>query len=153
MSQAVDPSNASVGFDIKHMGIATVHGEFKRFAGTYAEGKLSGSVEVASVDTGDAERDGHLQKPEFFDAGQHPQIGFSSAPARVADGTLTLDGEITIKGVTKAITLTGTVTDTGFTLATTIDRRDFGLNFNQTMPGGDLLIANEVKLLVSVKES
>jgi polyisoprenoid-binding protein YceI len=161
----VDPSHSSVGFEVKHMGIATVRGRFVSFEGTIdATGDapvLEGSVDVATVDTGDANRDGHLKGPEFFDAEQQPKISFHSTATDVdAGGAITLRGEITLKGITKPIELTGEVAENGedpwgnerigLELTTTIDRREFDLKWNQTLPNGNLLVANEVKLLVSV---
>ena len=84
----VDPAHSNVGFEVRHMGIATVRGKFGKFEGTVdasgAAPVLSGAVEVASIDTGDENRDGHLQSPEFFDAAQHPQITFRSTGAEAA---------------------------------------------------------------------
>jgi polyisoprenoid-binding protein YceI len=161
----VDPSHSNVGFAVRHMGIATVRGSFKKFAGQVEAGAsgltLSGTVDTASVDTGDQNRDGHLQSPEFFDAAQFPQITFSSTGAEpTADGKIKLTGEITIKGVTKPLTLVGELAENGqdpwgnerigFEVEGKIDRREFGLEWNQTLPNGNLLVANEVKLIVSV---
>ncbi|MDA8067413.1 MAG: YceI family protein [Actinomycetota bacterium] len=161
----VDPSHSNVGFAVRHMGIATVRGSFKKFAGTVeaADGKLtlSGSVDAASVDTGDPNRDGHLQSPEFFDAAQFPQITFTSTGAEpTADGKVKLTGEITIRDTTKAIELVGELAENGqdpwgnerigFEVEGKIDRREFGLEWNQTLPNGNLLVSNEVKLIVSV---
>ena len=122
---------------------------------------LEGSVNVATVGTGDANRDGHLKGPEFFDAEQQPKIGFHSTATDVdAGGAITLRGEITLKGITKPIELTGEVAENGedpwgnerigLELSTTIDRRDFDLKWNQTLPNGNLLVANDVKLLLGV---
>lgn len=162
---SVDPSHSNVGFAVRHMGIATVRGSFKKFAGTVeaAGGKLtlSGSVDAASVDTGDQNRDGHLQSPEFFDAAQFPQITFTSTGAEpTPDGKVKLTGEITIRDTTKAIELVGELAENGqdpwgnerigFEVEGKIDRREFGLQWNQTLPNGNLLVANEVKLIVSV---
>jgi polyisoprenoid-binding protein YceI len=161
----VDPSHSNVGFEVRHMGIATVRGRFGAFEGTIdASGDapvLKGTVDVATIDTGDANRDGHLKGPEFFDADQHPQISFHSTATEVGGaGQITLRGEITIKGITKPIELTGEVAENGedpwgnervgLELTSAIDRRDFDLKWNQTLPNGNLLVANEVKLLVSV---
>jgi polyisoprenoid-binding protein YceI len=162
---SIDPSHSSVGFEVRHMGIATVRGAFKRFQGgidaTGDVPTLQGTVEVASVDTGDENRDGHLKAPDFFDADQYPEISFhTTALQATEDGKLRLDGEIAIKGISKAIELTGTAgeggTDpwgnerVGFEVSGVIDRRDFELKWNQTLPNGNLLVSNEVKLIVSV---
>jgi polyisoprenoid-binding protein YceI len=161
----VDPSHSNVGFEVRHMGIATVRGRFGAFEGTIdASGDspvLKGTVEVATIDTGDANRDGHLKGAEFFDAEQHPQISFDSTATEVGGGgQITLQGEITIKGISKPIELTGEVAENGqdpwgnervgLELTSAIDRREFDLKWNQTLPNGNLLVANEVKLLVSV---
>ncbi len=161
----IDPSHSSVGFEVRHMGIATVRGAFRSFEGTIdataGTPVLKGTVDVASIDTGDEGRDGHLTAPDFFDAAQHPQIIFAANAIDPAeDGTLRLTGEITIKGITKPIELTGVAasggTDpwgnerVGFEVEGSIDRREFDLKWNQTLPNGNLLVANEVKLLVSV---
>jgi len=161
----VDPSHSNVGFEVKHMGIATVRGTFRKFQGTVeATGnapRLEGTVEVASIDTGDENRDGHLKAPDFFDADQYAQISFhSSATDANQDGAIQLSGEITIKGVTKPIELTGTIAENGqdpwgnerigLEVEGKIDRREFDLKWNQTLPNGNLLVSNDVKLLVSV---
>jgi len=161
----IDPSHSSVGFEVRHMGIATVRGAFRRFQGTIdATGEtpvLKGAVEVATIDTGEENRDAHLKAPDFFDVDQHPEIDFHTTALRATDdGKLRLAGEITIKGITKPIELTGTAgeggTDpwgnerVGFEVEGVIDRRDFDLKWNQTLPNGNLLVSNEVKLLVSV---
>lgn len=161
----VDPAHSNVGFEVRHMGIATVRGKFGTFAGTIdASGDspvLEGTVDVATVDTGEANRDGHLKGPEFFDTDQYPQISFHSTATEAAgDGQVTLRGEIALKGITKPIELTGELAENGedpwgnqrvgLELSATIDRRDFDLKWNQTLPNGNLLVANEVKLLVSV---
>jgi polyisoprenoid-binding protein YceI len=159
----IDPSHSNVGFEVRHMGIATVRGAFKKFEGTVdATGplKLSGTVEVASVDTGDENRDGHLQSPDFFDAAQFPQISFNSTAVESDGDEIKLTGDITIHGITKPITLTGELSNggedpwgnerIGFEVAGKVDRREFDLNFNQTLPSGNLLVANNVKLVISV---
>ena len=161
----VDPAHSNVGFEVRHMGIATVRGAFRKFQGTIdAAGDapvLEGSVEVASIDTNDPQRDAHLAAPDFFDAESHPQITFRSAAAEPAEGSqIRLRGEITIKGITQPLELTGVVAEggtdpwgnerIGLELSGTIDRREFDLKWNQTLPNGNLLVANEVKLVVSV---
>jgi polyisoprenoid-binding protein YceI len=162
---SVDPAHSNVGFEVRHMGIATVRGSFRGFQGQIdASGEapvLEGSVEVASIDTGEENRDGHLKAPDFFDVERHPQISFRSTATELgSDGRITLAGDITIKGITKPIELVGTIAENGkdpwgnervgLELESKIDRREFDLKWNQTLPNGNLLVANEVKLLVSV---
>jgi polyisoprenoid-binding protein YceI len=161
----VDPAHSSVGFEVRHMGIATVRGAFKKFEGTVdATGDapvLQGQVDVATVDTNDPQRDGHLASPDFFDAESHPTITFQSKGGEALDaGEIRLNGEITIKGITQPIELTGVVAEggtdpwgnerIGLELSGVIDRRDFDLKWNQTLPNGNLLVSNEVKLVLSV---
>jgi polyisoprenoid-binding protein YceI len=161
----VDPAHSSVSFDVRHMGIATVRGRFRTFEGRIDASAetplLEGAVEVDSIDTGEENRDGHLKSPEFFDVAQHPQISFrSTAGEPAADGKVRLTGEITIKGISKPLELTGTIAENGqdpwgnervgLDLEATIDRRDFDLKWNQTLPNGNLLVSNDVKLLISV---
>jgi polyisoprenoid-binding protein YceI len=114
----VDPAHSSVGFAVKHMGIATVRGSFRGFEGTVdASGDapvLAGTVEVSTVDAGEENRDGHLKAPDFFDVDQHPQISFrSTGTDATPDGDVRLTGEITIKGVTEPIELTGEIAENG----------------------------------------
>ncbi len=161
----VDPAHSNVSFEVRHMGIATVRGSFHGFEGKVdASGQapvLEGSVSVDSIDTNEENRDGHLKAPEFFDAAQHPQISFTSTGTEPLGGEqIRLQGEITIKGVTKPLELVGTVAEggedpwgnqrIGLELTGSIDRREFDLKWNQTLPNGNLLVANEVKLLISV---
>jgi polyisoprenoid-binding protein YceI len=161
----VDPSHSSVGFEVRHMGIATVRGSFRKFQGTLdATGEapvLQGAVEVASIDTGEQQRDAHLTAPDFFDVERTPEISFRSTVTEpIDDGKIRLGGEITIKGITKPIELTGTIAEggedpwgnerVGLEVEGVIDRRDFDLTWNQTLPNGNLLVSNQVKLLVSV---
>jgi polyisoprenoid-binding protein YceI len=156
----IDAVHSNVGFEIKHLGIATVRGSFKKFAGTIVDGHLEGTVEVASVDTGQEQRDGHLQSPDFFDAAQFPEIKFSSTEVETSGDEITLVGDITIKGVTAPITLKGELAEVaedpqgnariGFEVAGKIDRTDFGVNFNQILPNGTPGLSNTVKIIVSV---
>jgi polyisoprenoid-binding protein YceI len=160
----VDPAHSNVSFEVRHMGIASVRGSFQSFEGKIEAGDsvvLEGAVTVDSINTGDENRDGHLKAPDFFDVAQYPQITFRSTGGNSTDdGRVTLDGEITIKGITKSIELSGTIAENGqdpwgnerigLELEGKIDRREFDLKWNQTLPNGNLLVANDVKLLVSV---
>jgi polyisoprenoid-binding protein YceI len=160
----IDPSHSSVEFTVRHTGIATVRGQAKKFEGaiesTGEQAGLKGAVDVASITTHDEQRDQHLGSPEFFDVQRYPQIAVSADSIEVSeDGTVRIPAQITIKGVTKPVELTGayagTATDPwgneriGLEASATIDRRDFGLEWNQPLPGGGLLVSNDVTLLLS----
>jgi polyisoprenoid-binding protein YceI len=160
----IDPAHSSVGFAVRHMGIATVRGTATRFEGTInatgEQPKLEGVVQVASITTNDEQRDAHLGAPDFFDAERYPQIAFRSNSVDVGeDGSISIPGELTIKGVTKEIVLSGSYAGAGtdpwgnerigLEVSATIDRREFGLSWNQPLPGGGVLVSNEVTLSLS----
>ncbi|HEY1596503.1 MAG TPA: YceI family protein [Thermoleophilaceae bacterium] len=160
----IDPAHSSVEFAVKHMGIATVRGQATKFEGTISsDGEnagLSGAVDVAGITTHDEQRDQHLAAPDFFDAARFPQITFTADSIELAgDGSVRIPGQITLKGVTKNVELTGDYTGAGtdpwgnervgLEVSTKIDRREFGLDWNQPLPGGGLLVSNDVTLLLS----
>jgi polyisoprenoid-binding protein YceI len=159
----IDPAHSHIGFSVKHMGIATVRGSFQNFQGTIEiappEVRVTGSAEVTSIDTSNDQRDEHLRSSDFFEAASHPQITFDSTGVELADGELTLTGDITIKGVTKSIVLKGELSENGvdpwgndrigIDASGKIDRRDFGLEWNQTLANNGVLVSNEVKLELS----
>ena len=161
----VDPTHSNVGFEVRHMGIATVRGKFATFEGKIdASGDspvLEGRVDVSTIDTGDENRDGHLKGAEFFDAEQHPQISFHGTTTEAgADGRVTLKGEITIKGVTKPIELTGELAENGedpwgnqrigLEGRTEINRKDWGVNWNAPLEAGGILVSEKINLELDV---
>ena len=161
----IDPVHSTVGFEVKHM-ISTFRGSFRDYDAKLvsADGtvRLDGSAGVASVDVRDENLDAHLQSPEFFDAERHPEIQFSSDRIEVADdGSLELEGELTIKGITKPIRAVGRFDHVeadmtgapriGLGLETTVDRREFGLNWNAPLPKGGFALGNDVKLVVHLE--
>ena len=153
----VDAVHSGVESQVKHLGIATVKGVFTEFEGTLeitSEGaNANGSVQVASVDTREPQRDGHLRSADFFDAEQYPQITFQSTAIGLTDeGEFDLDGDITIHGVTRPVTLKavleGTETDSqgnarlGVSASTAISRGDFGMKFNQVLGSGNVVVSD-----------
>ena len=164
---SADPSHSTVGFTVKHLGIATVRGSFTKFEGTLqidddlASSTIHGTIEAASVDTADAKRDDHLRSPDFFDATQFPQLGFRSSAIRPVDeDTYEIDGELTIHGVTNPITLTAEVTGTeqdpwgndrvGLEVTGQLNRGDYGISFNQALGSGNLVVSDKVKLAIDI---
>ena len=147
-----DPVHSSVGFAVKYLGVATFSGELKGFEASLVDGELAGKAQVASIEVKDENLYAHLQAPDFFDGERFPELTFSGRDA--GDGRF--QGELTIKGVTKPVTLegvvTGPVTDPygneryGLALAAVVDRTDFGLDWNAPLPGGGFALANDVTL-------
>jgi polyisoprenoid-binding protein YceI len=147
-----DPVHSSVGFEVKYLGVAAYTGDLTGFEASLADGELTGSAEVASVEVKDENLKAHLQSPEFFDAERHPTVRFSGR----STGEGRFEGEITIKGITQPARLegkiTGPVTDPygnvryGLSLTTVVDRTTFGLSWNAPLPGGGFALANDVTL-------
>jgi polyisoprenoid-binding protein YceI len=159
----VDPSHSSVNFAVKHMGIATVRGTFGTFEGTLeigadlASAKAYGTVDTASVDTAEADRDNHLRSADFFNAEVNPKITFASTSIRaIDDETFEITGALTINGVTNDITLKAEVqgSDTdpwgnervGLEVTGQLSRADYDMKFNQALGSGNMLVADKVKL-------
>jgi polyisoprenoid-binding protein YceI len=150
----LDPVHSSIGFAITHNTVLTFRGTFADFDAKLADGRLEGSAQVASVVVDDENLGGHLQTPDFFDAEQFPVLRFVSGAITREGERLSLEGELTIKGITAPIELTGTisgpVTDAygneriGLDLETTINRHDFGVSWNADLPNGASILADEV---------
>jgi polyisoprenoid-binding protein YceI len=168
----VDPAHSSVEFQVKHMMIATVKGRFTEFAGALEAGEdgtlsASGAVQAASVDTNDARRDEHLRSGDFFDAATHPELTFvSTAIEPAGDSAFRVAGELTIRGVTKTVELRGSLLGSGLDpwgnervaleLRGEIDRKDFGLTWNQALETGGVLVSDRVRIelaLAAVREA
>jgi polyisoprenoid-binding protein YceI len=157
---AADPVHSEIGFSIEYMA-GTFRGTFATFSAEVAEGALRGSADVASVQVKDPNLEAHLQSPEFFDAERHPQLTFRSDRIGREGDTITVDGELTIKGVTQPVELRGTIsapiTDPwgnerfGLELETTVDRTAFGLDWNNPLPTGEPALANVVTLTAQLQ--
>jgi polyisoprenoid-binding protein YceI len=151
-----DPVHSSIDFAVKHMGVTPFRGGFKQFEAALVDGKLSGNAPVESIQTDDENLTGHLLSPEFFDAERHPVLRFESKEIRREGDEVAIDGTLTLKGVTQPVELRGTVTGPladpyggnrlGLELETTIDRHDFGIDWNADLPSGGRVLADDVKL-------
>jgi len=165
----LDGAHTQVGFEVKHMMFAKVRGRFTDVQGTLAigpeaddaESRASVVIGAASIDTGQAQRDEHLRSPDFFDAERFPELTFESRSV-VRDGeALTIVGDLTIRDVTREVELsveeTGRGIDpwgnerVGFSATAVIDRRDFGLTWNQALEAGGVLVGNEVRITIEVQ--
>lgn len=156
----VDPARSSVGFSLKHLLFKTVHGHFSDFSGVLVAGERglhgSGTVEVASVDTGDAIRDGHLRdSADFFGLEGHPQISFDSTDVELGGGgRARLRGELELRGIRRAVEMSGDWRLAGkgaderveLRLRGEVERQDFGITWNQTLDTGGAMLGNRVKL-------
>ena len=150
----LDPVHSSIGFAITHNTVLTFRGTFAEYDAKLVDGRLEGSAKVASVVVDDENLAGHLQTPDFFDAEQFPVLRFSSSAISREGEQLSLEGELTIKGVTAPVELTGTisgpVTDAygnervGLDLETTINRHDFDVSWNAELPNGASILDDEV---------
>lgn len=155
----IDPVWSALEFEVKKLGLMTVKGRVPGFTGTIRGGdapSIEGSVDVSTITTFDETRDGHLQSPDFFDVARYPTLRFESTNVEVIGDELLVEGELTIKGTTKHVDLRGSYVGAGvdpmgaerigLELSTTVDRTEFGLNWNAPLPSGGLLLPNEVVL-------
>ncbi|HEX6651714.1 MAG TPA: YceI family protein [Thermoleophilaceae bacterium] len=164
---SVDPVHSTVGFSVKHLGIATVRGKFEDFSGTLEIGdgdetaRAYGTVQGVSINTGDAGRDEHLRSADFFGVEQNPELRFESTGIdHVDDETFEITGDLTMNGVTKPIKLTAEVqgeeTDpwgnerVALEVTGQLNRGDWDMTFNQALGSGNLLVGEKVKLQLDI---
>jgi polyisoprenoid-binding protein YceI len=150
-----DTVHSGVAFEVPY-AVATFSGEVPDFQASLVDGKLAGVAKIASLTVKDENLQAHLLSPEFFDAERHPEVRFEGSWLTRDGDKATLEGEITIKGITKPATLTGTITGpaidhfganrVGFKLETVIDRTEFDIKWNMPLPNGEPALANEVTL-------
>lgn len=161
---ALDPTHSELLFRVKHLMIANVKGEFRKFnvqvsleGDDFTSAQVAAQVDVNSVDTNNADRDGHLKSPDFFDTASHPEMKFQSTSiTKKGDALFAMQGDLTIKGHTQSVTLDvefgGLNKDpwgnekAGYSFTTTINRKDFGLNWNAALETGGVLVSEEVKI-------
>jgi polyisoprenoid-binding protein YceI len=163
----IDPVHTHVGFVIKHMMVSKVRGRFTSFTGeiTTADNPLdsfvAATIDMNSIDTNNDSRDNHIRSADFFDAENHPNMTFRSTKVRSQDGEFFIDGELTIRGTTKPVTLAVDAPEfgpnpqggvkAGFSATTEIDRRDFGVSFNGPIPGGGMMLAEKVQIVLDIE--
>jgi polyisoprenoid-binding protein YceI len=151
---AADPVHSHVGFEVPY-AVATFSGEVTDFTATLVDGHLEGSAKIESIKLKDENLQAHVLSPEFFDAERHPVLTFSGELERDGDRA-TIDGEITMKGITRPATLEGTIvgptvdhfgaTRVGLKLETVVDRTAFDMKWNMPLPSGEPALGNEVTL-------
>ena len=166
---AVDTMHSSIDFSIRHMMIAKVKGSFNQFEASIeadpndlTTADIAFSVDVASVDTRNADRDAHLRSADFFDVENHPKMTFKATKIeRTGDGEYEVTGDLTIRGVTRSetfkVTFEGAGKDpwgnhkAGFSAEGTIKRSDYGLTWNAALETGGVLVGDEVKIHLEIE--
>jgi polyisoprenoid-binding protein YceI len=157
----LDPVHSSIGFGVKYNGLATFRASFDSYDATVVDGVLTGTADVTSITIDEPNFKGHLLSEEFFNAEATPTVTFKSTDITVGeDGTSEVAGDLTIRGVTKAVVATGNVATgadpygnerVAFELSTTVDRREFGLNWQNALPNGGDAVAWDVTLTVDLQ--
>jgi polyisoprenoid-binding protein YceI len=159
---SVDRVHSTVGFSVEYMA-GTFAGTFSDFDVSVADGVLEGTAKVASVQVKDPNLEAHLQTPDFFDAERHPELSFVSRSIERRGNELAVKGDITIKGHTEPVELTATITEPiadpyggtryGLKLEMTLDRRTFGVSWNNPLPSGEPALSNDIVLTADLQLS
>lgn len=164
----IDPLHSDVAFRIKHLMISNVNGFFGKFDATmesssedFSDAKIWFQADVNTISTNITDRDNHLKGPDFFDVENFPHLTFESSKIEKNENEYTITGDLTIKGVSREVTLSGNYngndvdaygqTKYGFELNGSLNRKDWGLTFNLEGGKGSLLIGDEVKLMVNIQ--
>ena len=161
----LDRTHSKVAFEVRHMGVSTFASQFDEFDAAVNGGEqpaLEGSVNAASIEAGDEQLRGHLLSPEFFDIERHPALRFESSSLEIGDdGSASLSGILEIKGERREVSANGRYAyqaadvagneKIGLTLETTVDRRDFGLDWQAELPSGDPVLEWDVSVRIALE--
>jgi polyisoprenoid-binding protein YceI len=163
----IDPVHSEVGFSVRHMMVSKVRGRFTTFSGQIVTGadpassSVTAEIDLSSIVTGNEQRDAHIRSADFFEVETYPTMTYRSTGVRVEGGEYILDGDLTLKGVTKRVPLTLELngfgpdpyggTRAGFTATGEINRRDFGVNFHATLETGGAVVADKVALHLEIE--
>lgn len=164
----LDPVHSQLGFSVRHLMITHVHGVFAKWTGAFSidpadltKSQVSVDIEAASVDTRNAQRDGHLKSPDFFDVANHPSIRFVSTHVAPTGTGFTLTGDFTLRGVTKSVAFdvvaAGPAKDSqgkgrlGYRVQGRINRHDFGVAWSASYEGGALVVGEHVDLVLDLQ--
>jgi len=166
---AFDVAHSSINFTVRHMVVSKVRGRFTKFEGALAMderdpsgGRVDVVIDAASIDTGVEQRDAHLRSPDFFDVEHYPTIAFTSTRVQKdASGAVKVAGDLTMHGVTRPVTLdvdyAGSAKDpwggvrAGFSARATLDRKDWGLTYNQLLETGSVLVGENVEIAIEAE--
>jgi polyisoprenoid-binding protein YceI len=163
----IDPVHSEVGFSVRHMMVSKVRGRFTKFSGQLvtaedpANSSVAAEIDLSSIDTGQEQRDAHIRSADFFEVETYPTMTYKSTGVRVEDGEYILDGELTLKGVTRSVPLHLELngfgpdayggTRAGFTATGEINRRDFNVNFTAPMQNGGVVVADKIQLQLEIE--
>ena len=163
----IDPIHSEVGFSVRHMMVSKVRGRFTTFSGQIvtaddpAQSSVTAEIDLASIDTGQAQRDDHIRSADFFEVETYPTMTYRSTGVRVEDGEYVLDGELTLKGVTRSVPLHLELngfgpdayggTRAGFTATGEINRSDFNVSFNAPLQNGGVVVADKIQLQLEIE--
>ena len=163
----IDTTHSEVGFSVRHMMVAKVRGKFTKFSGevltapNVLDSSVTAEIDLTSFDTGNEQRDGHIRSADFFDAENHPVMIYRSTGVRAAEDGYVLDGDLTLKGVTRPVSLNLEVngfgadayggTRAGFTATGEISRSDFGISTNMPIEGGGVVIGEKVNITLEIE--
>jgi polyisoprenoid-binding protein YceI len=164
---SIDPVHSEVGFSVRHMMVSKVRGKFKTFSGQLVTGEspldssVNAEIDLGSIDTGAQQRDDHIRSADFFEVETYPTMTYRSTGVRADDGDFILDGDLTLKGITKSVPLklelNGFGPDAyggyraGFTASGELNRRDFNVNFTAPMQNGGVVVADKITLHLEIE--
>ena len=163
----IDPTHSEVGFSVRHMMVSKVRGKFAAFAGDLVTGdspassSVTATIELASIDTGNTDRDNHVKSADFFDVDHHPVMTYTSTGVRTSGDHFVLDGNLLLRGVTKPVALRlelgGFGPDAfggyrvGFSASGEILRSDFGIDFNAVLEAGGVIVSDKVTINLEIE--
>jgi len=163
----IDPVHSEVGFSVRHMMVSKVRGKFSKFSGELVtsddvlSSAVTAEIDLSSIDTGNEQRDGHLRSMDFFDVENHPLMTYRSTGLRQDGDDYVLDGELTLKGVTRSVPLNLTVngfgpdayggTRAGFTATGEINRQHFGVTWNAALEAGGVAVSDKVVIQLEIE--
>jgi polyisoprenoid-binding protein YceI len=163
----IDPVHSEVGFLVRHMMVSKVRGKFTKFEGEIVtaenplDSRVTATVDLSSIDTGNPDRDNHLRSADFFEVEKDPTMTYRSTGIRAEGEDFLIDGELTLKGVTKPLSLRVELggfgpdpyggTRTGFSAIGEIKRSDFGVDFNAVLETGGVVVGDKISLILEIE--
>jgi polyisoprenoid-binding protein YceI len=163
----IDPVHSEVGFSVRHMMVSKVRGRFTSFSGELVTGEdptqssVTAEIDLSSINTGQEQRDAHIKSADFFEVETYPTMTYKSTGIKVEDGEYVLEGDLTLKGVTRSVPLKLEIQGfgpdafggyrAGFTATGELNRRDFNISFNAPMANGGVVVADKIQLHLEIE--